>query len=117
MSRQPIIEIIRTADRGQLFEDMQKGVDAIVAAIEAARGAGTGELTLKLKIKSTSEGVYAITPDLSVKVPKPKRLDMLTFLDEASGELVRRDPRQPDLPAVVAADELNRRRGAALPED
>ena len=27
----------------------------------------------------------------------------VAFVDDASGELVRRDPRQPDLPAVVAA--------------
>jgi hypothetical protein len=117
MAKQPIIEIIRTVDRGQVFADMQKGIDEIVEAIENARGAGVGELTLKLKIKSTSEGVFAITPALTVKVPQPARLDMITFLDDQSGELIRRDPRQPDLPAVVEADFANERRRAQTQEE
>lgn len=103
MAQQSIIPLIRDADRGRLVQEMQVGLDDIVAAIEAARGAGTGEITVKLKIKSTAEGVYAITPDLKVKLPVPKRSDMMTFLTN-EGELVRRDPRQPDIPGVVPAD-------------
>lgn len=106
-SRQPIIQMIRDADRGRVLADLQQGVDEIVTAIENARGAGAGEITLKLKIKSKSEGTYTITPQVSVKVPQPPRADMIAFLDESTGELVRRDPRQPDLPAVVDADFRN----------
>lgn len=105
MARQNIIPLIRDADRGKLIGDMQDGFDRIVEAIEAARGAGVGELTLKLKIKSKSEGTYTIVPTLSVKVPEAARAEMITFLDEASGELIRRDPRQPDLPGVTTLDQ------------
>jgi hypothetical protein len=99
--------MLRDADRGRLIADMQDGVSKIVDAIENARGSGTGELTLKIKIKSKSEGTYTIVPSLTVKVPEAPRAEMITFLDETSGELVRRDPRQPDLPAVVEADFRN----------
>lgn len=101
---QNIIPLIRDADRGHLVGDMQAALDKIVEAIEANRGAGTGKLTLTLTIKSKSEGTYTITPSLTTKVPEAARSDMITFLDEATGELIRRDPRQPDLPGVVAAD-------------
>lgn len=111
MSQQNILTIVRELDRGRIIPEMNEGMTKIVDAIEAARGAGSGEITLKLKIKSKSEGVYTIIPTLTVKVPEQPRADMITFLDEQSGELMRRDPRQPDLPSVVAADELNRRRG------
>lgn len=107
MARHPIIQLLRDADRGRLIGDMQDGMSRIVDAIENARGAGTGEITLKIKIKSKSEGAYTLTPSLSVKVPEAGRQDMITYLDESSGELMRRDPRQPDLPAVVEADFRN----------
>jgi len=103
------MELIREADRGKLLGDLQQGLDDIVSAIEANRGAGTGEITLKIKIKSKAEGSYTITHDLGVKVPKPARADMLMFLGD-DGELQRADPRQPALPSVVDADEFNRRR-------
>jgi hypothetical protein len=104
MSNQNIIPLIRDADRGRLVGDMQDAVDKIVKAIEDNRGAGTGKLTLTLTIKSKSEGTYTITPALTTKIPEAPRADMITFLDEPSGELIRRDPRQPDLPGVTTAD-------------
>lgn len=113
MAQQNIVTLIRDLDRGRIIPEMNEAMSQIVEAIEEARGAGTGEITLKLKVKSKSEGVYTIIPTLTVKKPERPRTEMLTFYDEQSGELIRRDPRQPDLPSVVLADELNnRRRGA-----
>lgn len=113
MAKHPVIQLLRDADRGRLISDMQEGISSIVDAIEANRGSGTGKLTLTITIKSKSEGAYTLTPSLNVKVPEPARQDMITFLDEQSGELQRRDPRQPDLPMVVEADFRNRTGGAA----
>ena len=107
MARHQVIQMIRDLDRGRLLADMQEGMSRIVDAIETARGAGTGEIVLKIKVKSKSEGTYHLSPTLSVKVPEPQRAEMVTFLDEQSGELMRRDPRQPDLPSVVDADFRN----------
>lgn len=105
---QAILPLIRDADRQRLLPDMQEGLDKIVAAIEDNNGNGTGEITLKLKIKSTSPGVYALASSLKIVVPEPKRAEMVTFFDETSGELVRRDPRQPDLPGVTTLEQRSR---------
>lgn len=107
MARHQVIQMIRDLDRGRLLADMQDGMSRIVDAIEAARGAGTGEIVLKIKVRSKSEGTYHLVPTLKVTVPEPTRAEMVTFLDEQSGELMRRDPRQPDLPSVVEADFRN----------
>lgn len=107
MARQPVIQMIRDLDRGRVLADMQDGMSRIVDAIENARGAGSGEITLKIKVKSKSEGVYTLSPTVNVKIPEVQRAEMITFLDEQSGELIRRDPRQPDLPSVVDADFRN----------
>lgn len=102
------IQMIREADRGQLMDDLQDGIGKIVEAIESAHGAGTGEITIKLKISSPTPGAYEIVPDLTVKSPKPKRLKSTMFLSD-DGELQRNDPRQPTMPSVIDADRLNRR--------
>lgn len=99
-----IIPMIRDVDRGRVLANMQEGVDKIVDAIEANRGAGKGKITLTIDIQSKSEGAYQIDAKVNVKVPEPSRQAMAMFLDEASGELMRRDPRQPDLPGVETID-------------
>ncbi len=106
--KQPILQMIRDADRTRLLPDMQNAVSEIVEAIELARGAGKGKITLELTISSPSEGAYEIEPKLTVKVPKPPRAKMMTFFNEETGELERRDPRQPELPEVIAADFRNK---------
>lgn len=99
-----IIPMIRDVDRGRVLATMQKGVDEIVEAIEANRGAGKGRITLTIDIQSKTEGSYEIAAKVNVKVPEPARQVMAMFLDDQSGELMRRDPRQPDLPGVVSLD-------------
>ncbi len=101
---QSVIPIIRDADRGRVLSDMQEAIDNIVEGIEANRGVGVGKVTLTLTIKSKSEGgAYTISADVKAKIPEPSRADMIMFLGD-DGELQRRDPRQPDLPGVTAAD-------------
>lgn len=100
---QSVIPIIRDADRGRVLSDMQEEIDNIVDGIEANRGVGVGKVTLTLTIKSKSEGTYTISADVKAKIPEPSRADMIMFLGD-DGELQRRDPRQPDLPGVTAAD-------------
>jgi hypothetical protein len=104
---QNFIPMLRRLDRGRAMLDLQKGISDIVAAIEQNRGAGAGEVTLKIKIKCEAEGSYTLEPTVTAKVPQPKRLKTTTFLDEESGDLLDRDPRQPDLPSVVQADFRN----------
>lgn len=104
------IDLIATADRGQLKTDLQNGLDEIVNAIEI-NGGGTGEVKITLTIKRKGDA-YQIGSKLDVKVPQKPRLDSIRFFDADSGELVGRDPRQPDLPVVREADFQNKKQGA-----
>jgi len=107
MAQQTILSLFRRMDRGQLAADLQTGVNTIVEHIETNHGDGSGEITLKLKIKCDAPGSYEITPELTVKIPKPKRSKTRAFFNEDTGTLDDRDPRQPDFGVVVAADRSN----------
>jgi len=109
-----ILNMIRDADRGQLMEDANVAVEDILDAITVDYER-TGEITIKLKL-STKNGVVQILPTLDHKLSKPERNPTQMFLGE-DGSLSRRDPRQPVMPSVVDADEVNRRRGGTQRED
>jgi hypothetical protein len=104
---QNIIPLLRRLDRGRVMLDLSNGLAEIVERIEANGGGAQGEITLKIKVKSEVEGTYLLEPDVTVKIPKPKRLKTTTFFNEETGGLDDRDPLQPDLPSVVAADFAN----------
>lgn len=104
-----VIQVIREADRGQLLTDMEQGLTDICNEIEKRGGAGGGEITIKIKVGCKSEGAYDFKTSLKVTISEPPRLPMIMFRDEDSGELSRKDPRQPDLPVVVDADFKNGR--------
>lgn len=102
-----ILNMIRDADRGQLMEDANEAVETIVEAINADYER-SGEITIKLKL-TTKNGVVQVLPSLDHKLSKPERNPTQLFIGE-DGSLSRRDPRQPVMPTVVDADELNKRR-------
>lgn len=104
------MQIIREADRGRLLQDGDKVLEEIVHAITAY--GGTGEISIKMKIKAKGDA-FPIATELKYSVPQPPRTEALFFFDQENGELSRRDPRQPDLPAVVEADFKNGVRRAA----
>ncbi|MET3925571.1 HKD family nuclease [Devosia sp. 2618] len=99
--------IIAEADRGQLLADAEDAIEEILTALSDEHDR-TGEVTIKVKFK-TKNGAVQIMPELAHKLSKPERLATVMFLSD-DGELTRRDPRQPVMPSVVDADELNRRR-------
>ncbi|WIY54125.1 hypothetical protein O9Z70_06285 [Devosia sp. YIM 151766] len=99
--------IIAEADRGQLLTDADYAIEEILTAL-ADDYERSGEITIKVKFK-TKNGAVQILPELTHKLSKPERVTTLMFLTD-NGELSRRDPRQPVMPSVADADELNRRR-------
>ena len=101
------IQLIREADRGKLLDDFEGALAEIVAAIE--QHDGTGDITIKLKLKKKGDA-YLIGSELKFSAPTPPRVEALFFFDDEEGELTRSNPRQPQLPSVVDADTLNRRR-------
>lgn len=103
------IQLIREADRGQLMTDFEEALEEIVEGIESY--GGTGEITIKLKLKKKGDA-YLVASELRHNVPQPPRVEALFFFNVDERELTRKDPRQPVLPSVVHADELNRRRSS-----
>lgn len=106
--------IIAEADRGQLLEDAELAIQDILTALSDEHDR-TGEVTVKIKFR-TKNGVVNILPELQHKLSKPERLVTTMFLND-DGELTRRDPRQPVMPSVADADELNRRRAASTQKE
>lgn len=102
-----IQNIIAEADRGQLLTDADFAIEEIMTAL-ADDYERSGVITIKIKFK-TKNGAVQIQPELEHKLSKPERVVTLMFLT-GDGELSRRDPRQPAMPIVTEADELNRRR-------
>lgn len=98
------IQIIRQGDRGQLLQDCEKALEDIITAINSY--GGTGSITIKAKIKGKGDA-FVVSTELKHEIPAPPRTDAMFFYDTEQGELTRRDPRQPDLPAVVEADFKN----------
>ncbi len=101
------IQLIREVDRGQLLHDFEAALDDIVEAVEAH--GGKGSITIKLSLSRKSDA-YEVKGDLKFDVPQPPRLGAIFFFDSGAGELTRKDPRQPDLPAIVEADFNNSRK-------
>jgi len=110
-----VMEVLRRIDRGQLLNDIDKALVAIAAGIEENNG-GKGDITIKIKVGAKAKSdALEISGDVAFKVPARKRTSAIMFFDPDAGEdsegaLGPLDPRQPDLPEVVKADELNRRR-------
>lgn len=106
--------IIAEADRGQLLDDAEMAIEEILTALSNEHDR-TGELTIKVEFK-TKNGAVQIMPELTHKLSKPERLATVMFLND-SGELSRRDPRQPVMSSVVDADEINRRRSGGQTQE
>lgn len=109
-----VLEIIRDADLGQIVEDANDKIATITEALVDNHDR-TGKVTIEIKFKSLN-GVIETMTDVKHTLTGPKRLASRLFVGE-DGTVGRRDPRQPLHPAVVTADELNRRRGGHSEED
>ena len=103
------IQIIREADRKKLVDDAEDALEQIRAAIDAH--GGSGEVTIKLKVKKKGDA-FIFGSELKFNIPQPPRVESIFFFNDEAGEFSRKDPRQPDLPAVVEADFKNPRKHA-----
>jgi hypothetical protein len=77
--------------RGATHSDLSEALNQVVHSV--AEYGKVGELTLKLKIKPSGDGMVTITDEVVTKVPEPDRSASLYFYDD-EGNLSREDPRQ-----------------------
>lgn len=97
-----IAEVLRDLTGGQTYDVLNSALTDVVQGVLDTHK--TGSITLTLKIKPNGENSVIITDEVKAKVPERSRGESV-FYATAGGNLVREDPRQPDLPlrAVAAA--------------
>ena len=92
----PFAAFLQEQRNGSLHDDLSTALAELVAScVETGKN---GALTLKITVAPTKdESFVLVTDDVTVKAPKHDAKPALFFPD-AHGNLLRRDPRQPELP-------------------
>lgn len=92
----PFAAFVQEQRNGGLHDDLSNAlVELVNACVETGK---KGVLTLKVTVTPTKDEVtLLVTDDVNVATPKPDAKPALFYHDE-HGNLLRRDPRQPELP-------------------
>ena len=90
-----IADVLRDLTGGQTYEVLNSALTDVVQGVLDTHK--TGSLTIFLKIKPNGDSAVIITDEIKSKVPEKSRGESV-FFATAGGNLVREDPRQPDLP-------------------
>lgn len=98
------LELLQSHRRGEVLSRADELLEELVEAV--ATTGESGELTIKLPFKVNKAGQIEITPQLSMKKPRPPLATGIYFASETN-RLTRSDPRQMDI-----EDEIERRRAA-----
>lgn len=91
------IAAISSIDKGRAISELQEAITGTAKAV--MEFGAKGEVTLKLIVRPTGEGVE-FEVKISVKQPKAEIRKANFFVTE-EGELSREDPNQPELPVVA----------------
>jgi hypothetical protein len=91
----PFTEVIAEYGNGRLLERLSAELAEVARAVGETNLKGT--VTLKLSVEPSGEGAYTLNADVTAKVPK-RGVGQAIFYADQSGNLSRRDPRQPELP-------------------
>lgn len=108
----PFYTLLREHRGGGLAID---AADAIAEVVQAVHQHGKkGSVTITFSVEPAKDGVQIVLYDeVKSKVPQESALPSLFFV-RASGQLSRRDPRQPEIPgmhAVPSTPDTPRERG------
>lgn len=88
---------------GALDDELAAALSEVSEAVQIQGKKGT--ITLKLTVSQHKAGALVVDADVDAKPPKGPGRSAIFFFDPVSGELSRRDPRQPQLPGT---EERNR---------
>lgn len=89
-----LAEVLREMPDG-VYDDLTAQLHEVVAAV--AETHKKGSVTLKIDVAPNGETSVFVQANFTAKVPRPSKRQAVFFVD-ASGNLLRNDPRQPDLP-------------------
>lgn len=97
-----IAEVLRDLPEGA-YDEMTAQMHEVVQAVAETRKKGS--LTIKIDVAPNGETSVFVEAVATAKVPKRGKPKAVFFVD-AGGNLLRNDPRQPQLP-LRAVEEIN----------
>lgn len=95
MQMRPITDTIREIRGGALQDECDAALHQLIDDCLLAKKAGTLTLTIKLTPPKESSDIMHVTGE--VKATKPVTPAQTLFFIDSHGNLVKRDPRQPEL--------------------
>lgn len=95
-NRKPFAAVIQEQRNGGLHSELSHELAALVSAVQETQKPGT--LTLTMKVAPNKDGVtMTVTDKVVAKIPENDRGAAIFFV-QGDGNLVRRDPRQLEMP-------------------
>lgn len=94
-------DVVGGLEGGRAFEQLNDALAEVVQAVLHHRK--IGEITLSVKVSPNGESAVSIVPTIKIKAPEGARA-VTTFFADEHGNLLRRDPRQRELPLREVAD-------------
>lgn len=91
----PFTDLVGEIENGQFLGDLTEAVHNIVAAVMDTRK--PGRLTIKLAMTPTGRGTVDLKADFDAVEPEHDRPSTTFFVDDGFS-LVRKDPRQIEMP-------------------
>lgn len=88
-------DILRECQRGAALADLDDRLSELTAAVKQTRVAG--KITLVLSMKPDGDNSVEVDTKVTLAKPNAKRGKSIFFVNQEN-DLVRNDPRQPDLP-------------------
>jgi hypothetical protein len=94
-------DVLGSVEGGVAFNEINEALQDLVVAVQQT--GKTGEITVTLKISPNGGHAVSVAAAHKVKEPKPAKA-ITVFYADGGGNLLRRDPRQPELPLREVAE-------------
>jgi len=91
-----IIDIINDLGGGLCYEESNKLISEVTAAVLDT--GKPGKVTITIEVKRNGENRVALTPEVKAKIPQHSMGQSIFYADADGGDLSRQDPRQKNLP-------------------
>jgi hypothetical protein len=88
-------DVLGNLEGGHTFASLNDDLAELVSAVQMHRK--PGEISVTLKVTPNGERAVSVTAATKVKMPEPSK-GVTTFFTTQAGDLLRRDPNQPELP-------------------
>lgn len=94
-------DVIGDLQGGRVHQELTDQLNDLIKEVMEHRKAGSISLTIDVKPNAANQ--VEVKDKITVKLPQADRMKTMFFTNE-EGDLLRRDPRQPDLPLKSVSD-------------